>query len=578
MREGRAAFVVVGVFSFFLNLLMLVVPLYMMQVFDRVLSSGSTETLLLLTVMALGGLFVLGALDAVRTQVMTRVGAWVDRRVSGRLMDASIAARLNGAPIGSQGLRDLQQYRGFLNGQGIFPLFDSPWVPIFVAVIWIIHPWLGILALCAAIVLFLLALLNEVATRRVLGDAGKTQVAALRQATAAIDNAEVVQAMGMGGGLAQRFGQLNDKVLEMQRRAGDRGALIVGLSKFMRLGVQVGILGLGAYLVLEGALTAGGMIAGSILLGRALAPVEQAIGAWRGFVAARDARARLAELLHAAPPPRDGVRLPAPMGRLEIQQATFVPPGGTAPVLRQVSASVAPGQVLGVIGPSASGKSTLCRLIVGIWPPTSGSVRLDGADVHAWGREAFGRHVGYLPQSVELFAGSVADNIARMGPVNDEAVILAAERAGVHDMVLRLPGGYEAQIGEGGAVLSGGQRQRIGLARALYGNPRLIVLDEPNANLDSEGEAALMQTVAGLKADGCTVVMVAHRPSILAQADTVIMLRDGRVELSGSRDEVLRQVTARPATAAVPAQKAGGAAPPSGPPSGSPPVAADAQR
>ncbi len=558
MREGRAAFVVVGVFSFFLNLLMLVVPLYMMQVFDRVLSSGSTETLLLLTAMALGGLMVLGALDAVRAQVMTRLGGWVDRRTSGRLMDASITARLNGAPIGAQGLRDLQQYRTFLSGQGIFPLFDSPWVPIFVAVIWVIHPWLGILALIAAIVLFLLALLNEIATRKTLGEAGKAQVTALRQATQAIDNAEVVQAMGMGGGLARRFGQLNEKVLEDQRRAGDRGALIVGLSKFVRLGVQVGILGLGAYLVLQGSLTAGGMIAGSILLGRALAPVEQAIGAWRGFVGARDARARLAELLQVSPIARDGVRLPTPLGKLEVEQVSFVPPGGSTPVLRQVATAAGPGEVLGVIGPSASGKSTLCRLIVGIWAPSAGSVRLDGADVHAWPREAFGEHVGYLPQSVELFAGSVADNIARMGAVDDEAVVAAAGRAGVHDMILRLPEGYETQIGEGGAVLSGGQRQRIGLARALYGDPRLIVLDEPNANLDSEGEAALMQAVGGLKAAGHTIVMVAHRPSILAQADRVIMLRDGRVELSGSRDEVLRQVTARPAPApaAVPADRA----------------------
>ncbi len=556
LRFARPGFVFVGIFSFFLNLLMMVVPLYMMQVFDRVLASGSTETLLLLTMVAATAIAVLGTLEAMRSHVLTRVSTWLEQRLGARLIDASVAAKLGGAGMGAQALRDLGQIRSFVGGQGIFPLFDSPWVPVYVAVIWMIHTWLGVLALIAAIILFLLALANELVTRKLLKEAGQTQVRALRQVTATVDNAEVVQAMGMLPGLVNRFETLNNQVLTTQRKASDRAAGIVGFSKFVRLFVQVGILGLGAYLVIQGELTGGGMIAGSILLGRALAPVEQGITAWKTFVSSRDSYARLQELLHRAPAAPDSMRLPAPQGNLAVDRVSFVPPGAAKPVLKVVSLDAKPGQALGVIGPSASGKSTLCRLMVGIWPPTAGHIRLDGADIHAWDRIDLGRHVGYLPQDVELFAGTVKDNIARMQDADAEAVVAAAELAGVHQMILHLPDGYETEIGESGAILSGGQRQRIGLARALFGTPQLIILDEPNSNLDPDGEAALLRAVAQLKEAGKTIIMVAHRPSILTHVDRVVMLRDGAVEMSGTRDEVLRQVTARP----VGVPRVGGAA------------------
>ena len=534
----------------------MVVPLYMMQVVDRVLASGSTETLLLLTIVAGTAIAVLGVLEAMRSHVLTRVSTWLEQRLGGRLIDASVTAKLGGAGMGAQALRDLGQIRSFVGGQGIFPLFDSPWVPVYVAVIWMIHTWLGVLALIAAIILFLLALANELVTRKLLKEAGQAQVRALRQVTATVDNAEVVQAMGMLPGLVRRFETLNNQVLSTQRTASDRAAGIVGFSKFVRLSVQVGILGLGAYLVILGELTGGGMIAGSILLGRALAPVEQGITAWKTFVSSRDSYSRLQELLHRAPAPADTMRLPVPQGNLVVDRASFVPAGSAKPVLKVVSLDAKPGQALGIIGPSASGKSTLCRLMVGIWPPTAGHVRLDGADIHTWDRTDLGRHVGYLPQDVELFAGTVKDNIARMGDANAEAVVAAAELAGVHQMILHLPDGYETEIGEGGAILSGGQRQRIGLARALFGTPQLIILDEPNSNLDPDGEAALLRAVAQLKEAGRTIIMVAHRPSILTHVDRVVMLRDGAVEMSGTRDEVLRQVTARP----VGVPRVGGAA------------------
>jgi ATP-binding cassette subfamily C protein/ATP-binding cassette subfamily C protein EexD len=367
-------------------------------------------------------------------------------------------------------------------------------------------------------------------------------------------NAEVVHAMGMLPALLRRWHADNDRVLDQQAQAGDRGAAIVGMAKFLRLFVQIGILGLGAWLVLRGELTGGGMIAGSILLGRALAPVEQAIGAWKGLVGARASHDRLQALLRRQRPAAPALRLPVPEGRVSVERLVFAPPGGDRPILKQVEFELAAGEVLAVIGPSGSGKSTLCRLIVGIWPPSAGHVRLDGAEVHTWDRSDFGRHVGYLPQDVELFPGTVRDNIARMSDAPDEAVIEAARRAGAHDMILRLRGGYGAEIGAHGAVLSGGQRQWIGLARAMFGQPRLVVLDEPNASLDQAGEAALIDAIGRLKAQGTTVILVAHRPSLLVHVDQLLVLRDGAGVLFGPREEVLPRLMvqrAAPAVAAV---------------------------
>ena len=540
--EIRRSFIAIGVFSFFINLLMLVTPLYMFQVFDRVLASGRTETLIMLTVIAGFALLVFGALEAIRNRLVSRISLWLEKRISGDLISTSVRAQLMGSASGAQPLRDLNAVRSFVGSPSIFPLFDAPWVPVFVAVIWLLHPWLGVVALAGAVVLFSLALINELSTRALLTEANQLLVPAMNQTEAATRNADVVQAMGMMPGLLQRWNEQSETVLDRQQRAGDKAGLILGFSKFFRMFVQVGILGLGAFLVIRGELTAGGMIAGSILLGRALAPVEQAIGAWKNLIGARNAYDRLRNLMQAIPELPPTTKLPPPKGQLTVDRATFVPPGSTRPVLKQVSFEIKPGDVLGLIGPSAAGKSTLCRLIVGTWPPTSGHVRLDAADVYSWDRVDLGRYIGYLPQDVELFSGTVKENIARMMAASDEMVIEAAQLAGVHDLILHLPDGYQTQIGDKGAVLSGGQRQRIGLARALFGRPKLLVLDEPNSNLDQDGEAALMNAIVSMKQRGSTVIMVAHRPSIMMHVDKVLVMRDGAVEMFGERDQVLPKV------------------------------------
>lgn len=542
LRQVRQGFLTVGVFSLFLNLLILVSPIYTMQVFDRVLSSGRTETLLYLTLIAALAIAVLAALETLRSTVLNRIGTWLDRQLSGSLITSSLAATLAGAGQGAQPLRDLGQIRNFIGGNGIIPLFDAPWVPLIVAVIWWMHPWLGALALASAILLFGLALVNEFATRRPLQQANQLTVASHAQADATIRNADVVQAMGLLPGLLRRWQERNDQAVSRHRQAAERSALIIGASKFVRLFIQIAILGLGAYLVLQNELTPGGMIAGSILLGRALAPVEQGIGAWRSLISTRASYGRLQALQRATPEAPARMRLPEPKGALSVERLVYFPPRATKPVLKQVSFELEPGESLGIIGPSAAGKSTLCRILVGTWPPSAGHVRLDGAEVHSWDRADFGRHVGYLPQNVELFAGTIRDNIARMTDAEPEEVVEAAKLANVHDMILRLPDGYETEIGDGGTVLSGGQRQRIGLARALFRSPKLLVLDEPNANLDHDGEIALLDAIATMKARGTTIVMVAHRPNALVHVDRLMVLRDGVLEIFGERDEVLKRL------------------------------------
>ena len=552
LREAARGLAVVGGLSLFLNLLVLVSPLYMLQVFDRVLASGHVETLVALTLVAGFALLVLGVLEVIRGRLLLRIGGWLERTLSGPVLAASLADALAGRAIGAQALRDLAQLRSFLGSQGIVPILDAPWTPLFVVVIWLLHPWLGGLALASATLLFALALANELATRGPLKAASEVAIAAQRQSETALRNAEVVHAMGMLPALLQRWHAANDRVLGHQAAAGDRAALIVGASKFLRLFVQILTLGLGAFLVLAGELTGGGMVAGSILLGRALAPVEQAIAGWKGLLAARASHLRLKELLRRHPERPPAIRLPRPEGRLSVHDLGFTAPDSDRPILKAVTFELAAGEVLAVVGPSGSGKSTLCRLITGLWPPSAGRVRLDGAEVHSWERSDFGRHVGYLPQDVELFAGTVRDNIARLAAAPDEMVIRAARLAGVHEMILRLRAGYATEIGPQGAALSGGQRQRIGLARAMFGEPRLVVLDEPSASLDAAGEAALIDAIGRLKAGGTTVILVAHRPSLLVHVDRLLVLRDGTGGLFGPRDQILPQLTApRPARAAA---------------------------
>jgi PrtD family type I secretion system ABC transporter len=556
LREARRGLLVVAALSLFLNLLALTSPLYMFQLFDRVLASGRIETLVALTLIAAFALLCLGALEVIRSHTLARISSWLDRVLARAVLKASVQETLAGRAIGGQGMSDLAQLRGFINSPAVFPIFDAPWTPVFVAVIWLVHPWLGMLALISAALLFGLALANELVTRAPLAGASQAWLTAQRRYETALRNAEVVQAMGMLPALLSRWQADHERVLDGQARASDRTGWIFGTTKFVRLFVQIAILGLGAYLVLEGALTSGGMIACSILLGRALAPVEQAIGAWKSFVAARASHDRLRRLLQRHPSQAAAIQLPDPEGQISVDQLNFRAPDGR-PILKGISFKLAAGEVLAVVGPSASGKSTLCRLLTGVWPPAAGHVRLDGAEVHLWGREDFGRHVGYLPQDVELFAGSVRDNIARMSDAPDDAVIAAAQFAGVHDMILHLPEGYATEVGPQGAILSGGQRQCIGLARAMFGMPRVVVLDEPSASLDQVGESAVLDAIGRLKARGSTVVLVVHRPRLLTHVDKVLVLSEGASVMFGPRDRVLARIMVqetqreRPAVAAA---------------------------
>jgi PrtD family type I secretion system ABC transporter len=546
LKECRSALVAVAVFSFGINLLILTSPLYMLQIYDRVLGSGRVETLVFLTLIAGVAVLVMGLLEAVRGHIVGRIGRWLDNRLAPELIGVSMRGALGGVSLGAQPLRDLSQIRAFLAGPAVNAVFDSPWVPVFIVVIWWMHWALGVFALAAATVLFLIAVVSEYTCRQPLRAAARLSIGTHQKAEAAIRNADVFQAMGMLPGFLVNWNQRNDETLKLQLKAGDRSAMLLGTSKFVRIFVQILILGLGAYFVLQGEMTAGGMIAASILLGRALAPVEQAIGGWRTFVNARDAYDRLRQLLEHLPPLPETMPLPPPSGRLSCEGVIYVPRGQDTAVLQGVSFALDAGEALGIIGPSAAGKSTLCKILVGSWAPTRGHARLDGADLFKWNPAELGPYIGYLPQDVELFGGSVKDNIARLHPTpHPSAVVDAAQTAGVHEMILRFAQGYETEIGEGGSFLSGGQRQRIGLARALYGRPRLIVLDEPNASLDSEGEESLIRAINAAKEWGATVVLVAHNPRILGPVDKILFLRDGRVEAFGPREEMFEKLRVR---------------------------------
>ncbi len=527
----RPFFVYAGLFSLAINVLLLAPPLYMLQVFDRVISSRSEETLIALSVATLAAIGLMAFLDVIRGRLLAAAGIALDRRLGPRVLDG-LLGRLSGAEF-VHGLRDVNTLRGFLTGNGVLALFDAPWLPFFLLIIFLFHPLLGAIALGGAAVMWLLAFLNERFSRapleRVQGEG--------RRAGRFIDmsarNAEVIAALGMLPAVTQRWARLNDTVLQEQRRASVVGGRFSGLTKFSRQLIQIAMLAAGAWLVLAEHLTAGVMIAATILLSRALAPVEMLVAGWRSLVEARGAWRRLADLLAANPPADPGTELPVPKGRVDVEHVA-------CKVIRRASFSLAPGDSLGIVGPSASGKSTLARLVVGVWKPASGAVRLDGADVAAWPREQLGPHIGYLPQDVELFAGTVAENIARLGEPDAAEVIRAAQRAHVHELVLRLPKGYDTEVSD---ALSPGQRQRIALARALYRDPRLVVLDEPNANLDHDGDHALLRTLARLKEEGVTVVVIAHRPSLLGGMDKMLVLREGLVESFGPRAEIMARVT-----------------------------------
>jgi PrtD family type I secretion system ABC transporter len=539
----KSLFVYAGLFSLAINLLLLAPPLYMLQVFDRVLASRSGETLVVLTIAAIAALVIMALLDVLRSRLLAAAGIALDRTLGPRVLDGLLAhtSRLSGAPF-LNGLRDVNTLRTFLGGAGLVALFDAPWLPLFLLIIFLFHPLLGVIALAGAVGMLVLAWLNERLSREPLERAQAEARRAGRMIDANVRNAEVVSALGMLPAVTRRWGELNDGALLEQLRAGHVGGLFSGATKFARQFIQLAMLAGGAYLVVSQDVTAGVMIASTILLGRALAPVETLVAAWRGLVDARSAWRRLDQLLASNPPPAPATDLPVPAGALALERVVFALPKMERAILRGVSFSLAPGEALGLIGPSASGKSTLARVVVGVWKPTAGVVRLDGADVATWPREKLGPHIGYLPQDVELFSGTVAENIARLAEPDAGEVIRAAQRAQVHELILRLPKGYDTDIGEGGQVLSPGQRQRIGLARALYGRPRLVVLDEPNANLDHEGDMALVQAMQALKSDAVTLIVIAHRPSLLQSVDKILVLRDGAVELFGSRADAFARL------------------------------------
>jgi PrtD family type I secretion system ABC transporter len=538
-RTGLKA---VGAFSLIINLLVLTGSVYMLQVYDRVLTGRSVETLIYLTIVAGVALTVVGLLEVVRSRILVRLGTWIERTLSPTVFARGLDNTLRGLAYRTEALRDLATLRSYLSGAGILALFDAPWMPIYLALIFLLHPLLGFLAFGGAAILFSLALLNHALTAGTLKEANSAAARGYQGAEAAFRNAEVVDGMGMGSAIIRRWDAVNAGVLKLQTRSSDRGGLITAFSKSLRMFLQIGVLGLGAWLVLQNELTPGGMIAASIVMARSLAPVEQAITSWRQTTGARDAWKRLKALFQEAPLHRATMALPRPKGHLSIEGVTYTPTSASAPVLRGVSVAVPAGEALAIIGPSAAGKSTLARLIVGLAQPQHGFIRLDGADVFGWSRDSFGRHVGYLPQDVELFPGTVRENIARMEEGDPSDVVAASKMAGVNEMILRLPDGYETQIGEQGANLSGGQRQRIGLARAVYKHPVLLVLDEPNSNLDADGEQALNEAIAAMKQVGSTVVLVAHRPSLMTHMDRILVLNAGTTQMAGPRDQVLTEL------------------------------------
>lgn len=543
MQSCRGYFVIAAIFSLAINLLYLAAPLYMLQVYDRVVSSASEITLLMLTIALLMAFMALAALDAVRARVLTRASIRLDQTIAARVMTAIIHHPASAGGVRTQLLRDFDTFRQFVTGTGIHAVFDLPWAAIYIVVIFVLHPSLGAFALGCSILLILVALLNEWMVKPPLTEAGEAASRNYSFTEMSLRNTEGVRAMGMTAGLLQRWSRDRDRMLERQVIASDRAATMQSLIRFLRLSMQSLILGLGAYLVIERLTTVGAMFAASILLGRALQPVEQIVGSWRSLVAARGAFLRVRELLQVNPPHEPELTLPRPEGRVSVEALSFVPRGAAKPVLRAVTFRIEPGEVLGIIGPSGAGKSTLARHIVGLQAPSGGAVRLDGSDVSTRIESSLGHHLGYLPQDIELFTDSVAANICRFHRGEDREIIVAARMAGVHEMIVRLPHGYDTQVGEGGAVLSGGYRQRIGLARAVYGNPSLVVLDEPSSNLDADGDAALADCIMQLKKRGTTVVIISHRPVTIGVVDKILVLREGAAEMFGPRSEILARLT-----------------------------------
>ena len=544
--DVKRYFIYAGLFSAAVNLLMLVPVIYMLQVYDRVVSSGSYSTLAMLTLLMVALTAALGGFEWVRSMILIAASNRIEKNLRRRVSDATFKRALltGGSVSNSQPLSDLSSLRQFLTGNGLFAFFDAPWFPIYVLVMFMFHPAFGYAAIFAGIVMIALAYTTEKVTSKKLQDANSKSNWINNQVNGTLKNSEVIAAMGMADDLRHRQETRFDEVLTLQTEASRSAGLLQSLSKTFRMVMQSLLLGLGALLALRQEISPGMMIAGSLLLGRALAPIDMLVGTWKGFTLARGQYDRLGQLLVQIPKDADTMSLPAPTGKLSAEQVMVVPPGSKNIVVRGVNMELNAGEALGIVGPSASGKSCLARALLGIWPTYSGKVRLDGADIFAWNRAELGPYVGYLPQDIELFDGSISENICRFGDVDPDKVVEAAKTAGVHELILHLPQGYDTIIGGSGGILSGGQRQRIGLARAIYGSPRYLVLDEPNSNLDDQGERELVEAIRRIKAEGATVIIITHRTMVLQCVDKILVMRDGAASHFGPRDQVLAALAA----------------------------------
>nr|WP_314876132.1 type I secretion system permease/ATPase [uncultured Pseudomonas sp.] len=575
LKACKSSFLSVGFFSFFVNALMLAPTFYMIQVSGRVVSSGSTSTLFMLTLILTILVVTMGALEWVRSRIMVRISNRLDVLLSRDVYRASFKRALTsgGGDATAQSLSDLTSLRQFLTGPGLFAFFDAPWFPIYTLVMFLFHPWFGWMTLGCGLVLTVLAVVNHRVTGQALASANKENVASNVITTKTLRNAEVIESMGMLDTLMNRWAKRQRNIMMLQSEASDKGGAVSSTSKTFRMWSQSVMLAIGAYLVISHEINPGLLMAGSLLLGRALSPIDQMIGSWKGFVAAKVQYDRLNKVMDDLSSEPERMPLPAPEGHIQVENLIVAPPGAKAPVLRSISFVAPAGSIVGIVGPSAAGKSTLVRALMGIWPPQHGVVRLDGADISTWDKQALGPYVGYLPQDIELFEGSISENIARFDKVDPDKVVQAAQMAGVHEMVLMLPDGYDTVIGSDGVNLSGGQRQRIGLARAIYGNPRLIVLDEPNSNLDDVGERALGVALQKLKETGATVFIVSHRPNILTRLDRILVMANGAISLYGERDRVIAELAAQQAKAQQRVAQPAAPQPPAAAPAAAPPAA-----
>jgi PrtD family type I secretion system ABC transporter len=543
LKSSFPAIAATFILSLFINVCMLVSPIYSMQVYDRVMSSRSTTTLIMLTVIVTVFLALYGVLEYARSGVLTRAGLRFEGILRRPLFNAMMRAELSPAHrLGAQAIRDAELLRETVSSALAPTLFDLPWTPVFITLCFLLHPILGWVALLGGVILFLLALVSERITKSRFEHAGRLSREAGMMVQAALRNGDAVRGLGMGDIVLDRWAGAQSALVAVHAEASERSSALVAVSKFTRMAVQAALLCAGAWLSIEQQISSGSIMAASIVMARALAPIEQTVAQWKRVVACRAAYSRLKRLFESTPAPRAGVSLPRPAGHLEADGIVVWPLGGNRPTVKGVSFSIQPGETVAVVGASGAGKSSLIKALAGVWPVKAGSVRVDGADYTQWDGVKLGKNIGYLPQDIELFSGTVAENIARLGVADDQAVIAAAKLAGAHEVILRLPNGYDTPIGESGLALSGGMRQRVGLARAIYGNPALVILDEPNSNLDDEGDRALARALANLKAEKRTVVVVTHRPTVLASCDKMLVMAFGQVLAFGQRDDVLSRM------------------------------------